>query len=48
MDFEYYTELLIDRQYESEEERAILESIRDELYEESLLEVMYEENQQWY
>lgn len=46
MDFEYYNNLLINSQYGSEEERAILESIRDELYEESLLEVMHEKNQQ--
>lgn len=45
MDFEYYTELLISRKYESEE-KIILEQLRDELYEESLLEVLYEENQQ--
>lgn len=45
MSFEYYTELLINRQYEADEERVILEQLRDELYEEALNELMYEENQ---
>ena len=45
MDFEYYNELLINGQYESEEEMAILEYIRDELYYEALNELMYEEYQ---
>lgn len=44
MDFEYYMELLINRQYESEEERAILEQLRDEAYYEAMWELMYEEN----
>lgn len=45
LSFEYYTELLINRQYEADEERVILEQLRDELYEEALNELMYEENQ---
>lgn len=45
MDFEHYNGLLINRQYESEEERAILEQLRDEAYHEAMLELIYEENQ---